>query len=176
MTREPLPLPDRTAPWWPALDDVLTSALVGVPNETREFFRILFGAYPPARSVRHVAELLTVSAPMLKSRLVRAGLPSAAVLVDQASLVRLAFVLDDPTLSVAEAASLLHYSASQNLHRHLVGLTGLTPTEWRQQWTGRQRAAAFVAMYIAPHIEAWRTTNLLGPRLFVPRPAPAVTA
>lgn len=173
MIRPPIPKPDRSAPWWPQIERALTAALQGCPEPTRDMFTALFAAYPPITSGSALASHCQMPAAAFTSRFQRAGLPSPGWLVDEARLVRLAFVLDDATVSGAEAASLLRYSSPQTLHRHLLNRCGAGTSEWRGQMTGAERLERFVTFIITKHCAAWQTTVLVGPRRFVPLAVPA---
>ena len=62
------------------------------------------------------------------------------------------WMLDDPRITITEAAHRMHHSSGQSLCRHIRLLTGKAPSEWRTQVSTDEVADSFFAVLVTPHL------------------------
>lgn len=158
----------RSSPRWPAMVSTLSAVLDGVPAETMDLFDALFTDEPPIHRGHDLAWRFNVSKQKIDNRFARAGLPTPRKFIIEALLVRAAYLLEDPHVSIASAADDLGFPSQQALHRLIALRTGCTGKEYRLKWTGKARFDWYVAHYITAHKPALCATNLVGRRRYVP--------
>lgn len=147
------------------LDLALSTALDGCPAETVDLFAVLFTAEPPLRTARAVAARVKTRSSTLVSRFRRAGVPSVKVYLVDALLVRAAFLLDDPAVSVATVARRLGCSSAQAFGRMVHTYRGVTAGAWRRDGgSGQHELSRYVAERIRPFLVQIRTAPLAGRR------------
>jgi hypothetical protein len=152
---------DRRAPWWGEIVTALSDALDGCPPETLDLFDALFSSVPVWTGAEHVARHCGVTVRGTWSRFQRDGLPTPALLADRARLVRLAYVYDDPRVSITGGAMLVGFDWHEDAGRWLRRMTGQSPREWRQGTSGPQELARFVADCITGR--DWQSARVVGP-------------
>ena len=157
----------RKLPAWEHIVSRLASSLNGVPAETMDLFDALFSSDPPIHSARELAERHGLSFSTLHSRFFRASLATPKVLVVEALLVRVAFLLDDPYVSATEVSDELQFSSMQSMSRTIGIRSKMTVTQFRRVWTGHDRFELFVSRYVTAQHDKLVTANLVGRRRFV---------
>ncbi len=132
---------------------MLREELDGASDDCWRFFESLFHARTPAATVRELSKALGVLPSTLMSRFFRARLPAPKRYLAWARLVRAARVLENPGLSLADAAYQLEYSSAQSFGRHIKTLLGLTAGEFRRAYDGRTMLLRFRDELLRPHRE-----------------------
>ena len=112
------------------------------------FIRAVFS--PDMRSAKQVATELGIIPSTLVSRFGRAGLPSPKTYLTLARLAWVAHLAEAPGRSIREIAYWVGASSHQSLSRTICTVTGLTPTQFRQQMTGTAVIEEFCAKLIRP--------------------------
>ena len=112
------------------------------------FIRALFSQ--DMRSAKQVATELGIIPSTLVSRFGRAGLPSPKTYLTLARLAWVAHLAEAPGRTIREIAYWVGASSHQSLSRTICTVTGLTPTEFRQQMTGTAVIEEFCAKLIRP--------------------------
>jgi AraC-like DNA-binding protein len=132
-------------------------ALAGAPEELLLLLDALFAAPPTVHTVAQFAPRLGVASGTLMSRFFRAGLPAPKRYLAMARLVRAAARFENPGATIAAVADQLEYSSPQAFGRHVRQMLGVTPTAFRQHWTGERMLTQFLDELIIPHRETLRT-------------------
>ena len=158
----------RKLPAWEHIVSRLASSLNGVPAQTMDLFDALFSSDPPIHSARDLAERYGLSFSTLHSRFFRASLATPKVLVVEALLVRVCFLLDDPYVSGTEVSDELQFSSPQSMSRTIGLRTGMTVTQLRRVWPGEERLDLFVSRYVTAQHDKLVTANLVGRRRYLP--------
>lgn len=130
---------------------MLREELDGATDECWRFFELLFRPQRPATSVLELSRGLGVLPNTLVSRFFRRKLPSPKQYLAWAKLVRIARLLENPGLSITDAANQLDYSSVQGFGRHVKTVLGLTASEFRRQYTGRGMLLRFRDDLLRPH-------------------------
>ncbi|MBC7842968.1 MAG: hypothetical protein H7099_11675 [Gemmatimonadaceae bacterium] len=159
--------PTRNSATWATIVTQLSNALDGAPPDTLDLVDYFFTSDPPAHRMRVVAHHFGTGYGALLSRFHRGGLPSPRACLADAMLVRAAFLLEDPRLSLSEVARRLRYSSPQAFHRTLHIQGHPSAQEFRRRYTGAVLLEHYLDRYLHPYRDAWRSTALVGPRLFV---------
>lgn len=133
---------------------MLREELEGSTDDCWRFFEALFHAQSPATTVRELARALGVLPSTMMSRFFRAGLPAPKRYLAWARLVRAARVLENPGLSIADAANQLDYSSAQSFGRHVKTVLGITAGEFRRTYVGRTMLLRFRDELLRPHRDA----------------------
>ncbi|MCX5762379.1 MAG: helix-turn-helix domain-containing protein [Gemmatimonadetes bacterium] len=133
---------------------MLREELDGAPDDCWRFFEALFHVRTPATTVRTLARALDVLPSTLMSRFFRARLPAPKRYLAWARLVRAARLLENPGLSIADAAAQLEYSSAQSFGRHVKTVLGLTAGEFRRAHHGRSMLLRFRDELLRPHRDA----------------------
>ncbi|MEO6877190.1 MAG: helix-turn-helix domain-containing protein [Gemmatimonadaceae bacterium] len=143
----------------------LTMDLADAPTDCWRFFEALFLPINQARTVRALARHLEVSSSTLMSRFFRARLPAPKRYLSTARLIRAAQVLENPGLSIANAANQLDCSSPQAFGRHVRMLMKLTPVEFRRRYDGFGMLEYFRQTLVLPYLEQLRTFHPISPPL-----------
>jgi AraC-like DNA-binding protein len=130
---------------------MLREELDGATDECWRFFELLFRPQRPATSVLELSRGLGVVPNTLVSRFFRRKLPSPKQYLAWAKLVRIARLLENPGLSITDAANQLDYSSVQGFGRHVKTVLGLTASDFRRQYTGRGMLLRFRDDLLRPH-------------------------
>lgn len=154
----------------PRIVAALSDALNGCPPEVLDLFDVIFFHHPPMRTAE-LAESTGIDDGALLSRFYRAGLPSPALLLRHAPVVRVAYMLENPYWSGAQVARMLGFANPQSLHRIIRDVTGVTLLTFRLNSDGDQQMSRYVSRFITPYIDAWKTKPVLSPRRFDGRAA-----
>ncbi|MEK7239797.1 MAG: helix-turn-helix transcriptional regulator [Gemmatimonadota bacterium] len=133
---------------------MLREELESAPDDCWRFFEALFHMRLPATTVRRLSRALGVLPSTLMSRFFRAGLPAPKRYLAWARLVRAARLLENPGLSIADAANQLEYSSAQSFGRHVKTLLGVTAGEFRRSHNGRAMLLRFRDELLRPHRDA----------------------
>jgi AraC-like DNA-binding protein len=135
----------------------LPSAPVGCVR----FFEATFRRHSGVRTVRQLADVLSICASTLMSRFFRAKLPAPKQYLAVARLAHAARLLENPGASVSSVSNSLDYSSPQSFGRHLQLFLQLTPREFRRRYDGDGMLECFRAELIAPYREQLRTFDPL---------------
>jgi len=135
----------------PALDDA--------SEDVRRFFDTLVRLAPVLATVRSLARHLAVRASTLMSRFHRAGLPSPKTYLAGMRLLHIAWLLENPGMSLADAAYRMDFSSPQSLSRHLKAMLGLTAGEFRQRFPFDVAVARYIDLLITPYRESLRVLH-----------------
>ncbi len=127
----------------------LPSATIGCVR----FFEVIFRRHSGVRTVRQLADALSVCASTLMSRFFRAKLPAPKQYLAAARLSHAARLLENPGASVSSVSNSLDYSSPQSFGRHLQLFLQLTPREFRRRYDGDGMLECFRAELIAPYRE-----------------------
>lgn len=133
---------------------MLREELESAPDDCWRFFESLFHVRMPATTVRTLSQALGVLPSTLMSRFFRAGLPAPKRYLAWARLVRAARLLENPGLSIADAANQLEYSSAQSFGRHVKTLLGVTAGEFRRSHNGRAMLLRFRDELLRPNRDA----------------------
>ena len=125
------------------------------------FFDVVFLRQGGARTVRQLADGLSISASTLMSRFFRANLPAPKQYLAVARLAHAARLLENPGASVSSVANSLEYSSPQSFGRHLQLFMQLTPREFRQRYDGDGMLENFRQELVVPHKERLRAFDPL---------------
>ena len=137
----------------------LRPALHHTSEDARRFFEILAGLAPVLATVRGLARHLAVPQSTLMSRFHRAGLPSPKTYLAGMRLLRIAWLLENPGLSVADAAYRMDFSSPQSLGRHLKATLGLTAGEFRRRFPFEVALDRYIDLLITPYRESLRVLH-----------------
>jgi hypothetical protein len=74
-------------------------------------------------------------------------------------LLHIAWLLENPGLSVADAAYRMDFSSPQSLGRHLKAMLGLTAGEFRQRFSFDLALSRYVDLLVTPYREALRALH-----------------
>jgi AraC-like DNA-binding protein len=137
----------------------LTPALAGMGPELALFFETLARLAPALNTVRALARHLDVRPSTLMSRFQRAELPSPKTYLAGMRLLHVAYLFENPGLSVADVAYRVDFSSPQSLGRHLKAMLGLTPAEFRQRFPFDIAVGRYRDLLITPYREALRALH-----------------
>lgn len=140
---------------------MLREELDGTAGDCWRFFEALFHARHPATTVRRLAQALGVLPSTMMSRFFRAGLPAPKQYLAWARLVRIARLLENPGLSIADAANQLNYSSAQSFGRHVKTVLGMTAGEFRRRHDGRAMLMRFRDELLRPYRDKLRALRPL---------------
>ncbi len=129
----------------------LGPALRDAPEDTRLFFETMARLAPVLATVRSLARHLAVRTSTLMSRFHRAGLPSPKTYLAGMRLLHIAWLLENPGISLADAAYRMDFSSPQSLGRHLKAMLGLTAGEFRRRFPFDLALARYVDLLILPY-------------------------
>ncbi|HJU76165.1 MAG TPA: helix-turn-helix domain-containing protein [Gemmatimonadaceae bacterium] len=132
---------------------MLNSELPSAPGGNVRFFEVVFRRHGGARTVRQLADVLSICASTLMSRFFRAKLPPPKQYLALARLTHAARLLENPGASVSSVANSLDYSSPQSFGRHLQLFLQLTPREFRRRYDGDGMLECFRAELVAPYKE-----------------------
>ncbi|MBW7932878.1 MAG: helix-turn-helix transcriptional regulator [Gemmatimonadaceae bacterium] len=135
---------------------MLRDELDGATDDCWKFFEALFHAHRPAPTVRALAHAFGVLPSTLMSRFFRARLPAPKRYLAWARLIRAARLLENPGLSIANAANQLEYSSAQSFGRHVKTLLGVTAGEFRRAHDGMKMLNRFRDELLRPHRDQLR--------------------
>lgn len=135
----------------------LPSATVGCVR----FFEVIFRRHSGVRTIRQLADVLSICASTLMSRFFRAKLPAPKQYLAVARLAHAARLLENPGASVSSVSNSLDYSSPQSFGRHLQLFLQLTPREFRRRYDGDGMLECFRAELIAPYREHLRSFDPL---------------
>lgn len=135
---------------------MLRDELDGATDDCWKFFETLFHAHCPATTVRALAHAFGVLPSTLMSRFFRARLPAPKRYLAWARLIRAARLLENPGLSIANAANQLEYSSAQSFGRHVKTLLGVTAGEFRRAHDGMKMLNRFRDELLRPHRDQLR--------------------
>jgi AraC-like DNA-binding protein len=143
------------------------SALVSLdlaqgPAECRRFFEVLFASASRVSTVRALCRELGAVPSTLMSRFFRARLPAPKRYLAMARLIRAARLLENPGLSIADAANHLDYSSPQSFGRHVRTLLRVTAGDFRERYDGAAMISRFRADLVLPYLATLRRFNPLG--------------
>jgi AraC-like DNA-binding protein len=113
----------------------LFEALPDLPGETRAFLDLMVRMAPAAPAVRELARRLQTKPSTLMSRFSRAGLPTPKTYLAAIRLLYAAQYFEWEGMTIADVAYRLDYSSPQSFGRHLRGVLGITPTEFRRRFS-----------------------------------------
>ena len=133
---------------------MLREELESASDDCWKFFESLFHVRLPATTVRMLSRALGVLPSTLMSRFFRAGLPAPKRYLAWARLVRAARLLENPGLSIADAANQLEYSSAQSFGRHVKTLMGVTAGAFRRTHNGKLMLLRFRDELLRPHRDA----------------------
>lgn len=123
---------------------------------SRRFWDELVRTAPTTTTIRAIAIRLGVTPSTLVSRFARAGLPSPK---DHLVAVRLCYaarLFDEGDLTIGDVAYRLDYASPQSFGRHLRGVMGITPSEFRSRFPFNTMLDRFLERLVRPHAETWR--------------------
>lgn len=132
---------------------MLSIELPSAPTGNVRFFEGIFRRHGGVRTVRQLADALSICASTLMSRFFRAKLPPPKQYLAFARLTHAARLLENPGASVSSVANSLDYSSPQSFGRHLQLFLQLTPREFRRRYDGDGMLECFRAELIAPYKE-----------------------
>lgn len=119
------------------------------------FFDAVFD--PDATSMRRLADRFGICPSTLSSRFYRAHLPSPKRYLVFGRLVRAAYLLESPGLSVSAVADRLDASSPQSFQRSVRTYMGMTATQFREQYSGAAMLAHFCRTLVTPYAAKLRT-------------------
>ena len=137
----------------------LRPALQDAPDDVRLFFETLARLAPVMPTVRGLSRHLGVRQSTLMSRFQRAGLPSPKAYLAGMRLLHIAWLLENPGVSVADAAYRMDFSSPQSLGRHLKAMLGLTAGEFRQRFPFEVATTRYIDLLVTPYREALRALH-----------------
>jgi len=137
----------------------LRAALQDAPDDVRLFFETLARLAPVMPTVRGLSRHLGVRQSTLMSRFQRAGLPSPKAYLAGMRLLHIAWLLENPGVSVADAAYRMDFSSPQSLGRHLKAMLGLTAGEFRQRFPFEVATTRYIDLLVTPYREALRALH-----------------
>jgi AraC-like DNA-binding protein len=143
----------------------LAMDLSSAPADCWRFFEALFLPINQVRTVRALSVHLAVSPSTLMSRFFRARLPAPKQYLAIAQLIRAAQVLENPGLSIANAANQLDCSSPQAFGRHVRRLMKLTPVEFRRRYDGAGMLEYFRRTLVLPYVEVLCAFHPISPPL-----------
>lgn len=136
--------------------------LPGAHEDLRRFFDVLIDGAEKVRTVRQLSARLGVRAPSLTSRFFRAGIPAPKRFLAMARLIRAAALLENPGMSIAQAAYRLGYSSPQCFNRHVRRWTGTSAYRFRHAHGLDGMLRHFRDVLLVPHREALQALRPLG--------------
>lgn len=134
----------------------LRPALSDASPDARAFFDVLTRLAPVIATVRGLARHLAVRASTLMSRFQRARLPSPKTYLAGMRLLHIAWLLENPGISLADAAYRMDFSSPQSLSRHLRAMLGLTAGEFRRRFPFDVATIRYIDLLITPYRESLR--------------------
>lgn len=137
----------------------LTPELDDASSDARLFFETLARLAPVLATVRGLARHLCVRASTLMSRFQRASLPSPKTYLAGMRLLHIAWLLENPGVSLGDAAYRMDFSSPQSLGRHLRAMLGLTASEFRQRFPFDVAVTRYIDLLITPYRDALRTLH-----------------
>lgn len=145
-------------------DPFVTEALHAIeePSGTagwRKFAAAIF--VPETVTIRALSKEIGITASTLMSRFWRAGLPAPKVYLAAVRLMRVARLMENRSLSIADVSLRLWFSSPQSMGRHIKELTGLTADAFRNQFDGAALRDQLVAGLINPYRDALRSFDPL---------------
>lgn len=135
---------------------MLSTELPDAPVGNVRFFETIFRRHAGVRTVRQLANVLSISASTLMSRFFRTRLPAPKQYLALARLTHAARLLENPGASISSVANSLDYSSPQSFGRHLQLFLQLTPRDFRRRYDGDGMLECFRAELIAPYKEELR--------------------
>jgi AraC-like DNA-binding protein len=129
----------------------------------RRFWEELVRHSPESTTVRAIALRLGVTPSTMVSRFVRSGLPSPKDHLVAVRLCHAARLFDEGDLTIADVAYRLEFASPQSFGRHLRGVMGITPTEFRSRYPFSMVLERFLASLVRPHAAVWRRFRPLAP-------------
>lgn len=130
-------------------------------GECRRFFEMLVRLAPTVATVRGLSRRVGVPPSTFMSRFFRARLPSPKRYLCAIRLVYAAGLLEAAGFSIADVAYRLEYSSPQSFGRHLRGVLGLTPREFRRRYPFDVALDDFLSRLIVPFRPNLRTFHPL---------------
>jgi AraC-like DNA-binding protein len=137
----------------------LRPALHDTSDDVRLFFETLARLAPVIPTVRGLSRHLAVRHSTLMSRFQRAGVPSPKAYLAGMRLLHIAWLLENPGISVADAAYRMDFSSPQSLGRHLKAMLGLTAGEFRRRFPFEVALTRYVDLLVTPYREALRAVH-----------------
>lgn len=131
-------------------------------DDLRRFFDVLIEGAERVRTVRQLSARLGVRAPSLTSRFFRAGIPAPKRYLAMARLIRAAAMLENPGMSIAQAAYRLGYSSPQCFNRHVRRWTGTSAYRFRHAQGLDHLLGYFRDTLLMPYREALEALRPLG--------------
>lgn len=108
-------------------------------------------------TAKEVAVLLGIEPGTLESRFHRAGLHYPKRYLVGTRLIAVARLLENPHVSIEDAANALQYSSAAAFHRHMRYALGMSVRQFRAAYTGAAMLERFRAELICPYREVLRT-------------------
>jgi AraC-like DNA-binding protein len=139
------------------INEALRGPLQTTTDEMRYFMSRLVQLAPSTTSLRTVASKAGILRSSLNSRFLRARLPSPKQYLTSIRLLFAAGILENQTVSIADAAYRLNYSSPQSFGRHVREQLGLHGTEFRQRYGFPELAAHATFQLIDQHEHALRS-------------------
>lgn len=139
--------------------------LYDAPAECLRFFEALFSCSPSVTTIQQFARALGIVPSTFMSRFFRAKLPAAKRYLAMARLVRVARVFENPGLSIAQVSNRLEYSSPQSFSRHINGLLGCTPLQFRRMYDGEKMLDRMREDVILPYRDILRRFHPLSSSL-----------
>ena len=127
-----------TRPEWEITNRIATAlqpSLEGATDEMRFFVDYLVKMAPSVSSTKALAAGLGLHPSSLISRFFRARLPSPKTYLAAMRLLYAAAVLENPRVSLAQAARRLNYSSPQSFMRHVREQFGVAASEFRASYS-----------------------------------------
>ncbi len=131
---------------------LLSLDLLGVPDDCWRFFEALFRPSSTCATVRMLARHLDVLPSTLMSRFFRVQLPPPKRYLAYSRLTHAARAFENPGLSIANVSNHLEYSSPQSFGRHVRGLLGMSPLEFRSRYDGEGMLQRFREELVLPYL------------------------
>jgi AraC-like DNA-binding protein len=129
--------------------------LVDIPADTRLFLEFVVRVAPATPSVRVLARHTRLRPSTLMSRFARAGLPSPRIYLAGIRLLYAAQFFEQEGLSISDVAYRLDCSSPQSFGRHIRGMLGVTPGEFRRRIPFSVAMDRFNDVLLKPFVPAW---------------------
>jgi AraC-like DNA-binding protein len=136
-------------------------ALPDLPPDTRVFIEVMVRLAPVTPIARQLAAQTRMRPSTLMSRFSRARLPSPKTYIAALRLLYAAQYFENEGLSITDVAYRLDCSSPQSFGRHLRGMLGITPGEFRRRFTFDAAMDRFVALLIEPYRGPWQSFHPL---------------
>lgn len=141
----------------------LYATLGPIHSGSRRFWDELVRTAPTTPTVRELALRLDITPSTLVSRFVRSGLPSPKDYLVAVRICHAAKLFDEGDLTIGDVAYRLDYASPQSFGRHLRGVMGITPSEFRTRFPFAMVLDRFLDRLIRPHVAVWRKFRPLAP-------------